>query len=1023
MPLHILHGTKNVSWHCFTCGVPNFSSTLFDTTYSHSAATSIETENSYSILSCNSHGKPESPITGHSFSSLDSSIGSPQHASSPAKTKPSTYRNDTRSSFRILTINFQSMRAKKDAFWLLLKEADPDIIIGSETWLHNGFYEREVLPAGYHFVARRDRDYSRHGGVMIASKDSIVGTEISLRTSAEICAASFDCPGKLPLIVGAVYRPPSSDATYMEELCTQMKELFLANPRSTVWIAGDTNLPDINWKTSNIHGSNYPLQINQLLLDTISDTGSEQVVTFPTRDKNTLDVFITNRPSLIEKCKPIPGLSDHDIVFVQASTRVPRQRPPRRKIRLWGKADTAGLHQSASEFASNFTSQYSAASDIDTLWTVFRDFCIKAMDTHVPSKMTTTRYSQPWVNKKVKRASRRKKRAYRKARSTGKDEDLQRYKTLQKESQYECRKAHNKYVQDLVSDDKGSKKLFSFVKSKRCDSSGVSALKSDGVAHSDPHLKASLLNRQFCSVFTKEDTTDLPTMKGNPFPDMHHFNIGLEGVTKLLRNLSPHKATGPDAIPTRFLKEVADKIAPALVLVFQASLNQGRVPEDWKNAHVTPIFKKGDKSIPANYRPISLTSVCCKVLEHIIHSQVMSHLDSHQILTDQQHGFRKRRSCESQLIITLQDIAAGLDAGEQIDVILLDFSKAFDKVPHERLLVKLRHYGIRGKVLSWIQSFLTGRSQQVLVEGQSSPSSPVTSGVPQGTVLGPLLFLLYINDLPDSVRSPTRLFADDSLLYRKIKSAVDSAILQEDLNRLQQWEQDWMMSFNPSKCEVLRITKKKSHLQTAYSLHGQTLAVAKSGSYLGVTVSDDLSWNEHVNRVTKKSNSSLAFIRRNLASCPQATKAQAYQSLVRPSLEYASSAWDPHTQGCVHQLEAVQRRAARFVKGDYHTTSSTSKMIQDLGWQPLQTRRQQAKVTLMYRIVNNLVDIPGEQYLHTTTSVTRGHGLKFIVPYCRTDLLRHSFFPSAIRLWNQLPKPAATAPTLEAFKGELARAL
>ena len=217
------------------------------------------------------------------------------------------------------------------------------------------------------------------------------------------------------------------------------------------------------------------------------------------------------------------------------------------------------------------------------------------------------------------------------------------------------------------------------------------------------------------------------------------------------------------------------------------------------------------------------------------------------------------------------------------------------------------------------------------------------------------------------------------------------------------------------------ITKKKSHSKAPYTLHGQTLAFSHSGSYLGVTVSDDLSWKEHVSRVTKKANNSLAFIRRNLTSCPQTTKAQAYQSLVRPSLEYASSAWDPHTQGCVQQLEAVQRRAARFVKGDYRTTSSTSKMIQDLGWQPLQNRRQQAKVTLMYRIVHNLVDIPGEQYLHTATSATRGHGLKFIVPNCRTDLFRHSFFPSAIRLWNQLPGTVATAPTLEAFKGGLAR--
>jgi len=186
-------------------------------------------------------------------------------------------------------------------------------------------------------------------------------------------------------------------------------------------------------------------------------------------------------------------------------------------------------------------------------------------------------------------------------------------------------------------------------------------------------------------------------------------------------------------------------------------------------------------------------------MEHIIHSQVMQHLDQHNILTDQQHGFRKKRSCKSQLIVTLHDLASGLDAGDQIGAVLLDFSKAFDKVPHKRLIYKLNHYGIHGTVLDWISSFLSERSQQVLVDGHMSPSAPVTSGVPQGTVLGPLLFLMYINDLPDRVRSTSRLLADDSLLYRRIKTVEDVAILQDDLDQLQKWEQDWQMTFNPSK--------------------------------------------------------------------------------------------------------------------------------------------------------------------------------------------------------------------------------
>ena len=202
-----------------------------------------------------------------------------------------------------------------------------------------------------------------------------------------------------------------------------------------------------------------------------------------------------------------------------------------------------------------------------------------------------------------------------------------------------------------------------------------------------------------------------------------------------------------------------------LTLIFQASLSQTCVPEDWKQALVAPIFKKGDKSTPANYRPISLTSVCCKIMEHIMHSQIMQHMEDLNILSDAQHGFRKRRSCETQLLLTLQDLSSALDYGEQIDAILLFFSKALDKVPHEHLAVKLKHYGISGTILTWITSFLSNRSQQVQIKGVRSDPAPVTSGVPQGSVLGPLLFLVYINDMPSKVQSTTtstRLFADDS---------------------------------------------------------------------------------------------------------------------------------------------------------------------------------------------------------------------------------------------------------------------
>ena len=359
-------------------------------------------------------------------------------------------------------------------------------------------------------------------------------------------------------------------------------------------------------------------------------------------------------------------------------------------------------------------------------------------------------------------------------------------------------------------------------------------------------------------------------------PSVQPITVNRKGVLKLLNDINPHKATGPDAIPGRLLKSLSDEVADILTMIFQASLDQGKIPQDWKKAFISPIFKKGDRHKPSNYRPVSLTSTCCKILEHILHSHVIKHLDDHHLLNDAQHDFRKRRSCESQLILTVQDLAKGLNDGEQIDAVLLDFSKGFDKVPHQRLLEKLCHYGVRDSLNKWIADFLTDRQQEVVLEGTHSNAANVTSGVPQGTVLGPLLFLVYINDMPEKISSTTRLFADDSLVYRIIRSKEDQTLLQQDLDKLQKWEHDWLMQFNADKCEVIRITNKRNPLAHDYDIHGTKLQTVKNAKYLGVTISSDLSWNTHVDTTAKKATTSLNFLKRNLHSCPSTVKDKCY---------------------------------------------------------------------------------------------------------------------------------------------------
>ena len=322
---------------------------------------------------------------------------------------------------------------------------------------------------------------------------------------------------------------------------------------------------------------------------------------------------------------------------------------------------------------------------------------------------------------------------------------------------------------------------------------------------------------------------------------------------------------------------------------------------------------------------------------------------------DSQHGFRKRRLCETQLLLTTADIHRALDNNIQADGILLDFSKAFDKVPHKRLALKLNQYGVRGNTLSWIKSFLADQTQKVVLNGKQSETIPVTSGVPQGMVLGPLLFLIYINDLPDTVRhSTTRLFADDCLMYRNIRSARDTELLQQDMDQLQIWEKDWLMNFNASKCQTIHFSRKRNSITKMY---------------------------------TRKSECTRAFLQRNLAGTPRQIKTECYKTLLRPIIEYASTVWDPHTISDADKLERTQRRYARFVCNDHSRKSSVTAMLRTLDWDTLAERRGKSCATMMFRMRRRLVDIPIEDHLTHLNTRTRGNGDKFRVPYISSDSL------------------------------------
>ena len=360
----------------------------------------------------------------------------------------------------------------------------------------------------------------------------------------------------------------------------------------------------------------------------------------------------------------------------------------------------------------------------------------------------------------------------------------------------------------------------------------------------DGESKARILSKQFQSVFNRGQDNAV-VMSGPGFPTMKELYISKEGVCEKLERIKVHKAFGPDELPNRELRELSNELAGPLTAIFRQYLETSQLPDDWRNAYITPIFKKGNHHESSNYRPVSLTSVCCKLLEHIVCSHIREHLDVNNVLSRFQHGFRKGHSCESQLLLTVNDLASYHDCKVQVDIAVLDFSKAFDVVPHKSLMRKLTHYGIGGNVHNWIGSFLMERQQQVIVDGEQSMKVHVDSGVPQGTVMGPLLFLLYINDLPGHVTSTVRLFADDCLLYRPIRTPDDQVKLQQDLHALTTWATTWGMKFNPSKCHILTTCKNVRLPVQIYSLCECALSHVPDTRYLRITRQEDLHWHKH----------------------------------------------------------------------------------------------------------------------------------------------------------------------------------
>ena len=748
------------------------------------------------------------------------------------------------------------------------------MILATESHLDHSITNSEVFPPN--FSAYR-KDSNRHrGGVFILVKNNISSSVIDIDTSIEIIWVKLHTNNKKDLIFGSFYCPPNSPASVLDELYTSICLIKSKFPASIIYLGGDFNCPGIDWAHGCLTDSYISASFRERLVTISNNLFLDQVITVPTRGPNILDLCFTSHSNTIQNFYTIPGLSDHLTVVVDIAPCSYHTKQLTRKVYLYKKADWEAVREHLHSISETyFLLNSTPARSVDENWQLIQQECLKRIDSHVPYKKSSNHFHLPWMSVSLKRQIKKKQRVYNRAKLFQRDSDWREYKNLQREVKQSLRNAHHQYIANIINplDSSVNKKPFwHYIKSRRQDRSGVGTLKSsDGRPITTPSEKAHLLNHQFKSVFTIDSNEPHIINRNNTETDqtIQDIEISISGVYNLLSKSDIHKSQGPDNIHPHFLKETASELAPMLTHLFQQSLDSGVLPNDWKKAYVTPIYEKGDKTNPANYRPISLTSVVCKVMEHILASHIMQYLDTNNILLDTQFGFRSKHSCETQLLLTTTDLAKAIDKNLQTDVGILDFSKAFDKVSHNRLLHKLKHYGINGNILHWIKSFLHGRTQQVVVEGSYSSPCPVTSGVPQGSVLGPILFLIYINDISNNIHSQLRLFADDCLVYRTIQSSGDHLILQDDFNTLTSWAKANNMEFNITKCKIIQVTTLHNKSSFTYTMNGTPLQPVDHHLYLGVYIHHKLSWQPQVDYICNKANRILGFLWRNLRGSPK----------------------------------------------------------------------------------------------------------------------------------------------------------
>lgn len=865
----------------------------------------------------------------------------------------------------------RGLRTKLSTLYMESFNIDHHVLVFTETWLNENFLSTEILCNKFN-IFRRDRgSNTTGGGVLIAVSSNFVSERVMIDASYDIefISVSIILNGKR-LFITCSYVPPSSPQTLYTMHAEAVKSVARwAHNGDSIFVFGDFNLPSITWKY--LTEDNYFVQTRQSsyfdeFFNILYDMSLFQINGIPNKFSKVLDLIFVNDVSdcFIRRSSPITIPEDcyHPTIELLYSTPSETITPSLiRNEKVFSFKDTDYIKLNELLINTNWYNILPCFDGVDDMSEAFYNKVYSFMDLCVPKKIFKPLSGPPWNNKHLAHAKNVKNKCYKKFKQSGSSVDYLRYSISRADYTTLNKLCYDNYIISMKYNFKQNPKLFfKFVNSKKKTSGFPASMKFQQIESGDDAVICNLFADFFATTYsntTYNYSSNYPFMiSGNQLISLPFIDIST--ISMELKNLKFTYNFGPDKIPSNILINCADALAIPLALLFNASIKFGYFPCVWKDSFIIPLFKSGNKSDISNYRGIAKLSIIPKLFEKIVTEQLYYQVSN--LISPYQHGFQKRCSTTTNLLHLTTAIYRGFLQQQQTDVIYTDFSKAFDKVNHMLLKKKLYLMGFSDLSIKWIYSYLTNRKQSVRFKNTCSRSIDVLSGVPQGSHLGPLLFSLFINDLPHVIFSSNILmYADDVKLFLSYRHVSDQQRLQDDLNSFYTWCKINLMELNLKKCKYMRFVRKSS-IHAQYDFAGYQLELVDNFLDLGILFDSKLNFIAHITMTANKARGVLGFIKRWAKEFkdPYVTKTL-YTSLVRPILEYGSIIWDPIYKNHSDVIESVQKQFLLFCLRGLNFNSmnlpSYSARLALIKMPTLKSRRTMLNVTFIFNIINGNV--------------------------------------------------------------------